>query len=114
MSTMESSSFARDSRWSHGLAVADGLRFRGGREERGVSRRACAGRDVEIVAACGRCAEWRVGVARGCASPEWWRCGGGTLGAMAGWERSTADASVLIIVDGDTRVEDSGTITTVF
>lgn len=51
MSTMESSSFDRDSRWSHGLAIVDGLLFKEGRWERGVSRRASAGRDVEIVAA---------------------------------------------------------------
>lgn len=31
VSTIESSSFVRDSRWSHGLATVDGLRFKGGR-----------------------------------------------------------------------------------
>lgn len=31
MSTMESSSFDRDSRWSHGLAIVDDLPFKEGR-----------------------------------------------------------------------------------
>lgn len=85
MSTMESSRFDRDSRWSHGLAIVDGLPFKEGRWERGVSRRASAGRDVEIVAACGRCATWRAEVESGWALFVWCSCGGGTLGPIVRW-----------------------------